>query len=59
MSHLGRPKWSSPGSSWPQERPSLALASKPTSTQTCSLLDSRIALFFDWLKGKITKQKTT
>ena len=36
-----------------------ALASKPTSSRKCPVLGSRIALFFDCLKPKITKQKIT
>ena len=35
------------------------LASKPTSPRKCPVLGSRTALFFDRLKRKITKHKTT
>ena len=50
---------SPPGRPWPRGRPSLAWASKPTNPQKRSFLGSRTALFFDWLKRKITKQTTT
>ena len=40
MSHLGRPRWSPPESPGPQKRASLALASKPTSTQIIYALSS-------------------
>ena len=36
-----------------------SLASKPTSPWKCRVFGSRTALFFDWLKRKITKQKIT
>ena len=64
MSARGRP--------WPRGRPqghifkslvlasklkSLVLASNPTSPRKCPALGSRAALFFDWLKRKITKHE--
>ena len=56
-------KWSPRGQPWPQghilKSLSLALASKPASPLKCPVFGSRTALFFDWLKRKIAKQKTT
>ena len=43
-------RWSPRGRPWPQGHILKSLASKPQVLENCPVLDSRTALFFEWLE---------